>query len=188
MAHFKGRKVRTSIGLFGGYPSATLPGFEVVHTNIWEKMKRNDKDIPSDARQLAVERPIEGEYRLENWVRQIHMVENGDLWAVFNGGGGGYGDVLERDPEMVMKDLRKEIISHWTARNVYQIDYSVETLEVDYPGTEVLRQKERDARKARGVKWADFEKEWSQLLPTPGALDYYGSWPDGKKNREVIRM
>jgi N-methylhydantoinase B/oxoprolinase/acetone carboxylase alpha subunit len=188
MAHFKGRKVRTSIGLFGGYPSATLPGFEVVHTNIWEKMKRNDKDIPSDARRLATERPIDGEYRLDGWDKKMHMLENGDLWAVFNGGGGGYGDVLERDPGMVMEDLRKEIISHHTAKNVYFVAYDTETFEVDYARTRELRQEERDARKSRGMKWAEFEKEWSQLRPTEEAMDYYGSWPDGNKTREIIRM
>ena len=118
----------------------------------------------------------------------MHLVTNGDLWAVGNGGGGGYGDVLERDPEMVVEDLRREIISHRTAETVYHVAYDPETLEVDYAKTNQLRQKEREARKARGVRWAEFEKEWSQLRPTEEAMDYYGSWPDGKKTREIIRM
>ena len=48
---------------------------------------------------------------LENWIGVMHVVGNGDLWAVFDGGGG-YGDVLERYPEMVLDDLRNGVISH----------------------------------------------------------------------------
>jgi N-methylhydantoinase B/oxoprolinase/acetone carboxylase alpha subunit len=184
----KGSKVRNCIGLFGGYPPGTLPGIEVIHTNLWEKMKRGDKDLPANAMQLISGRTIQGEYNVCSMNRETHMVLNGDLWCIFNGGGGGYGDVLERDPDMVMDDLRKEIISHRTAEVVYHIAYNPETLEVDYAKTNELRQKEREDRKARGLKWEDFEKEWSQLCPAEEAMDYYGSWPDGKKTHEITRM
>jgi N-methylhydantoinase B/oxoprolinase/acetone carboxylase alpha subunit len=184
----KGSKVRNCVGIFGGYPPSTLPGIEVSHTNIWEKMKRGDKDLPSDVLQLISERTIAGEYKISSLNRATQLVLNGDLWSLVNGGGGGYGDVLERDPEMVMEDLRREIISHRTAEMVYHVAYDPETLEVDYDKTNQLRQKEREDRKARGIRWADFEKEWSQLRPTEEAMDYYGSWPDGQKTREIIRM
>ena len=115
-------------------------------------------------------------------------MENGDIWVIFSGGGGGYGDVLEREPEMVMDDLKKAVISHWTAENVYHVVYDPETLEADVEKTEQLRQKERDDRKARGMTWTKFEKEWSKLRPPEDILDYYGSWPDGKKTREIIRL
>lgn len=187
-SHVKGSKVRNCIGLFGGYPPATLPGIEVVHTNLWEKMKRGDKDIPSDARQLVTEKTIKGEYRIGSIFKTTHVMENGDLWVIFSGGGGGYGDVLERDPEIVMEDLRKQIVSHRTAEKVYHVAYDPETLEVDYDKTNELRQKEREDRKARGKRWEEFEKEWSQLHPAEEAMDYYGSWPDAKKTREIIRI
>ena len=115
-------------------------------------------------------------------------MENGDIWVVFSGGGAGYGDVLERDPEMVMDDLRKEVISHWTAENVYHVAYDPETLEADVEKTEQLRKKEREDRKSRGMTWAEFEKEWSKLSPPEDILDYYGSWPDGKKTKDIIRL
>jgi acetophenone carboxylase len=120
--------------------------------------------------------------------RETHLVVNGDLWCVFNGGGGGYGDVLERDPDMVMDDLKKEVISHQTAKAVYHVAYDPETLEVDYDKTNELRRLEREDRKARSMVWEDFEKEWSQLRPAEEAMDYYGSWPDGRKTQEIIRM
>jgi acetophenone carboxylase len=187
-SNIKGSKIRNCIGLFGGYPPATLPGVEVNHTDLWEKMKRGDRDLPSDVMKLISERPVKGEYDMGSMVKEMHLIANGDLWSVGNGGGGGYGDVLERDPEMVMEDVRNEIISHRTAEKVYRVAYNPETLEVDYDRTNDLRQKEREDRKARGLSWAEFEKEWSQLRPTEEAMDFYGSWPDGKKTKEIIRM
>jgi hypothetical protein len=115
-------------------------------------------------------------------------MENGDLWVVFSGGGGGYGDVLERDPGAVMDDLRKEVVSHWSAENVYHVAYDHENLEVDEEKTKQLRQKEREDRVSRGMTWDEFEKEWSQLRPPEEILEYYGSWPDARKTREIIRM
>ncbi len=187
-SHVKGSKVRNCIGLYGGYPPGTLPGIEVLHTNLWEKMKRGDKDVPKESTELIEEKSIKGEYKISSIFQKTHVMENGDLWAVFSGGGGGYGDVLERGPRMVMDDLRKEIISHWTAANVYHVAYDPETLEADIEATERLRQQERADRKARGMTWAEFEKEWSQLRPAVEILEYYGSWPDGKKTREIIRL
>ncbi len=187
-SHVKGSKVRNCMGLFGGYSPPTIPGIEVFHTNIWEKMKRGDKDLPSSAMQLITERTIEGDYEIGSMFKKTHVMENGDLWVVMSGGGGGYGDVLERDPEKVIDDLRREIISHWTAENVYHIAYDPATLELDNEKTEQLRQEERENRKSRGMTWAEFEKEWSGLHPPEDILDYYGSWPDGKKTREIIRM
>ena len=151
-------------------------------------MKKGDKDIPTSSTQLLEEMTIKGEYKISSIFHKTHMMENGDLWVVFSGGGGGYGDVLERDPEMVMDDLRKDVISHRTAEIVYHVAYDPETLEVDHEKTNQLRLKEREDRKARGMKWEDFEKEWSQLRPPDDILDYYGSWPDGKKTRDIIRL
>jgi N-methylhydantoinase B/oxoprolinase/acetone carboxylase alpha subunit len=187
-SHVKGSKVRNCIGLFGGYPPPTLPGIEVKHTNIWEKMKRGDKDIPTGAMKLITERTIRGDYEISSIFKKTHVLENGDLFVVFSGGGGGYGDVLERDPGMVMDDLSKEVISHWTAENVYHVAYNHETLEVDDEKTKQLRKKERSDRLSRSVTWVQFEKEWSQLRPPEEILEYYGSWPDARKTREIIRM
>jgi len=187
-SHVKGSKIRNCIGLFGGYPPGTLPGIELLHSNLWEKMKRGDKDLPTSAMELITERSIGGEYKITSMFQKVHVMNNGDLWVVFSGGGGGYGDVLERDPEMVMKDLKSELISHRTAESIYHVAYDHETLEVDKEKTEELRRQEKEDRKARGVTWEQFEKGWSKLRPAEDVLDYYGSWPEGKKTREIIRM
>ena len=115
-------------------------------------------------------------------------MNNGDVFIEISNGGPGYGDVLERDPEMVMDDLRKEILSHRVAKKIYHVAYDQATLEVDYPKTEELRQKEFESRKARGRKWEDFTKEWSQKKPPEEALKHWGSWPDARKVRDIVRL
>src|SRR2546430_2521476 len=77
------------------------------------------------------------------------FVNEGDLVLIFAASGPGYGDVLERDPEMVMADLREETISHRTARDVYKVVYRPDNLVVDREATELRRKEEREARIAR---------------------------------------
>ena len=112
----------------------------------------------------------------------------GDIIVNQATGGSSYGDVLERAPDLVMKDIKDEIISHWTAENVYKVVYDHQTLEVDGAKTHEVRQKEKENRLKRGRSYQDFEKEWSQKKPKDDILKYYGSWPDAKKVREIIRI
>jgi N-methylhydantoinase B len=57
-------------------------------------------------------------------------------------GGGGWGNPLNRDPELVRKDTRNGIISQAKARDIYGVvlDTSSELFIVDYPATEKRRQ------------------------------------------------
>jgi hypothetical protein len=112
--------------------------------------------------------------------KKVHIMKNGDMWVVFSGGGGGYGDVLERDTVMVMDDLRKEVISRWTAENIYHVAYDPETLEVDEEKTKQLRQKEREDRKSRGMTWDASRRNGHSFVPPPvhaGGLRYHGMAP-----------
>ena len=178
----------SNLGLFGGYPGASRPGIQVTNTDLWEKMARGDKDLPSDLIQLITQKPIRGEYTVEPLQRLGRPLNNGDIFCDLSHGGAGYGDVLERAPEMVMEDIRQEIISHKTAQNVYHVAYDPVTLEVDYKKTEELRQREFESRKARGKKYEDFTKEWLQKRPPEEALKHWGRWPDAAKVRTIHRV
>ena len=64
--------------------------------------------------------------------RPARVVYAGSLSAGGGAAGGqGYGDVLEREPQAVVNDVRDEIISDWTARNVYHVAYDVATWTAD---------------------------------------------------------
>ncbi len=180
-------KTRSAQGLFGGYPGAVKVGIEIKNTDLWHKMSGGDKDFSSNVREMITKRPIKGDYIFRHNQRPPSPLNHGDIFINMSSGGAGYGDVLERDPEKVVKDLRKGVISSWTAENVFHVAYSAETLEVDYERTEELRQKARETRKARGKRYDEFLKEWSQKRPPDSALKHYGSWPDAKKVREIRR-
>jgi acetophenone carboxylase len=59
---------------------------------------------------------------------------------------------------------------------------------VDEEKTKQLRLKEKTDRISHSLTWAEFEKEWLKLRPPEEILEYYGSWPDARKTREIIRM
>jgi N-methylhydantoinase B len=48
-------------------------------------------------------------------------LEKGDLFIVRTPGGGGYGNPLERDPELVLKDVLDELVSSESAINDYRV-------------------------------------------------------------------
>ena len=175
-------------GLFGGYPPAVKIGVEIRNPNLWEKMQRSDKDLPSDLHQMVKERTIKGNYIFESMSRITRTIANEEIFLDMGDGGPGYGDVLERDPEKVIEDLRKEIISHRTARDVYRVAYNPETLEVNIKKTTELRQQERKNRLKRGRSYQVFEKEWLEKRPPEEALKWYGSWPDAGKVKDIIRI
>jgi acetophenone carboxylase len=177
-----------NLGLFGGYPPASRPGIQVTNTDLWKRMASGDKEIPSDLLQLITERSIQGDYAVEALQRPGRVLKNGDIFTDLSDGGAGYGDVLERPPENVMEDLRREIISHWVAQNVYHVAYDPATLQVDYPKTEELRKLEFESRKTRGKKYEDFTKEWLKKRPPEEAIKHWGSWPDAKKVRDIMRI
>jgi N-methylhydantoinase B len=59
----------------------------------------------------------------------------GDVIEVATGGGGGYGDPLERPPAAVRSDVRDGYISRETAREAYGVVLSGEPPAVDEAAT-----------------------------------------------------
>jgi N-methylhydantoinase B len=66
---------------------------------------------------------------------------------VRTGGGGGWGDPLERDPELVRADVREELVSQLAAREHYGVVFHGD-LKVDQDATAKLRDGMRSQRKA----------------------------------------
>jgi N-methylhydantoinase B/oxoprolinase/acetone carboxylase alpha subunit len=184
----KESKLPTHCGLFGGYSETVVPAIRVVDTDVFESLATGRPDLPTNDLELLEHNPLGGEVIREHQTRPARIVRRGELICSSTQGGGGYGDVLEREPERVMRDLREGIITDWVARNVYKVAYDSESLVVDEAGTERRRAEEREARRARGRPWKAFHAEWNELRPPDEALAYYGTWPDARPNREVIRI
>jgi N-methylhydantoinase B/oxoprolinase/acetone carboxylase alpha subunit len=182
-----GSKVPLGQPLFGGYASAPIPGISVKKADLLKRMKEGDPSLTLDHRQIFEERDIQGDWKFELIARTPDMYAEGDLLFGFSGGGPGYGDPLDRPPELVVEDLKKKIISEWTAEKIYQVAFDPENQKVDAQRTVELRTTERKARLARGKPYDQFVTEWSKKSPPAEILEWYGSWPDAKMTRPIFR-
>jgi N-methylhydantoinase B len=63
----------------------------------------------------------------------------GDTVSVRSGGGGGWGDPLKRDPRLVARDAKNELINIDTALKLYGVVLDPATFEVDAQATEQAR-------------------------------------------------
>ncbi|RJQ10359.1 MAG: hydantoinase B/oxoprolinase family protein [Bacillota bacterium] len=68
-----------------------------------------------------------------------HRLKAGDVVSVRTGGGGGYGDPLERDPEAVRLDVKRDYVTIEEARRVYGVVVDPGLLTVDPVATAELR-------------------------------------------------
>ncbi|MGB9726430.1 MAG: hydantoinase B/oxoprolinase family protein [Fervidicoccaceae archaeon] len=84
-------------------------------------------------------------------VRRIANYEmlRGDVVSIRSGGGGGWGDPLERDPRLVAWDVKNEYITLQQAKEIYGVVIRPDTLEVEWNETHALRE---ELRKKRGRK------------------------------------
>lgn len=172
-----GCRIPPNTGLYGGYATLTPPGIQVTGTNLKEMMAKADWQIPYDVMDLVTNQAVTGEYKVESMLRSFRWIPEGDIFLQPTIGGGSYGDVLEREPSLVIDDVRQGITSHWVALNVYKVVYDLETLRIDAQLTEQARADEREARKQRGVSYGDFVKEWSVKKPPEEIMGSYGNWP-----------
>jgi len=182
-----GSKVPLGQPLFGGYASSPIPGISVRKPGLLADMKKGDSHLTMDLQDILQKNTIHGDWTYELIARTPRVYQEGDLLFGFSGGGPGYGDPLEREPEIVMEDLKKGIISDWTAQHIYKIAFGPERRKIDAEKTKQLRMEEKKARLARGVSFDRFQEEWSKKSPPKEALQFYGTWPDAKPTGPVFR-
>jgi len=166
-------------GLFGGYSSPAYPLCRVKGINVfdWIKKPGNAERFPHSIVTLMNDRPIEGGTYLTSPGITFEPAAEGEIYMMCQGSGGGYGDVLERDPDLVMQDLKQDLISDETAERIFKVVYERGTRRIDRTATALARDTERAARKARGKPFKEFVAAWVKPEPPPD-LPYFGSWGD----------
>lgn len=70
---------------------------------------------------------------------QFYTLQAGDTFEVLSSGGGGFGDPTERDPRLVVRDVRDGVVSIEKARELYKVAVDEESLSLMEPETESLR-------------------------------------------------
>jgi N-methylhydantoinase B len=94
-------------------------------------------------------------------------ITRGDVFRHEVAGAGGWGDPLERDPTVVLKDVRNELLSLAMATREYGVVIDTHNWKVDETATQRLRADIREARgwlEAPKVLWDDPPK---LPMPTP---------------------
>jgi hypothetical protein len=173
-----GSKFPAIPGLFGGYGCPTYPLAKIKGINVFEQMQDAPSTWSFDYETLMNTLPFAGaRYSTHHMGMGFELADEGEVYMICQGAGGGYGDVLERDPEAVMADVEAGYLSSEAAREIYFVVHDPATLAVDTAGTEAARAAERQARLRRGRPYGEFVKLWVTPEP-PAHLPYYGSWGD----------
>jgi acetophenone carboxylase len=188
MAISDNSKVQTPQPLFGGYAPSTVPGISIVNTDVIKNLESDNERITLDFHELVTEKSIDGDWIFEFFARSTRPFNKGEVITFgFATGGAGYGDPLDREPKLVIQDVRGQIISEWSAKNIYKVAYDPSTFKLDLDETKKLREKERRARTNRGKPFDEFIKEWEKKRPAEEILTFYGAWPDAEPITPIYR-
>ncbi len=120
--------------------------------------------------------PVELGSKVSLWPLNYH-----DIVSLRTGGGGGYGDPLDRSPERVLQDLQGELISETAARDVYGVIINPEKHAVDTEATNTRRDNIRRSRVYCAVRLMpeEFTGRRRAARLTPRALELLGIAANG---------
>jgi N-methylhydantoinase B/oxoprolinase/acetone carboxylase alpha subunit len=179
-----GGKHPSAYPLFGGYACPAYPLAKIKNINIFEVLKTNPERFDFDMVTLMNERKIPGgDYVVQDAGMNFEACAEGEIYMICQGAGGGYGDVLERDPFLVMKDIEEGLLSPSLAVDIYKVAFNPDNLVVNEEETRALRHRERQARINRGVPFDEFVERWVTAEP-PEDINYMGSW--GADNSTLV--
>lgn len=128
-----GQSVSThnAMGMCGGYPSPAGHYGIFKQTNLLELFKQ--RRMPANAEELE----CGDHFRLRAKSNGTPLLD-GDVVELRTGGGGGYGDPLQREPARVAADVANGYVSRPVAEQVYGVSLTVNG-EVDPQATQSLR-------------------------------------------------
>lgn len=173
-----GGKHPSAYGLFGGYGIPAYPLAKIKGINIFETLKTNPELFKFSMVDLMNEQAIPGaKYIMQDAGMNFEQCHEGEVYMICQGAGGGYGDVLDRDPRSVIKDVEEGLVSPQLATDIYKVVFDENNLALDENATHSARDVERQARKARGIPFDTFVANWVKDEP-PAELPYFGSWND----------
>ena len=172
-----GSKYPSTLGLFGGYSIPTIASVKQKGSRLKEMYSNTDPGFPHSTPELLAKDDLGGERIVYSMSCPGEPMMEGDVFVGATGGGAGYGDVLDRDPELVVRDIKEGFSSPQASDRIYGVVYDPDTFRVDAEATEKKRQEMRQERLEKGLDYDEFERRWLQQKPPEHVLKYYGNWP-----------
>jgi N-methylhydantoinase B len=135
-----------SEGICGGYPSNAVRYELIRDADVHEQLA--DGEIPED------KRDIDGDVEVIPPKAQFQQGPHDVYYSIWQGGGG-FGDPLDREPDLVAEDVRSGYVSREEARRTYGVVVADDGT-VDADATEQRRTEIREERLAASP-WGDGE-------------------------------
>lgn len=133
-----GVEVSNAFGTDGGYPGAGSQVSVVRQSQVWERLRQGTVPVSYEEFGGQVEHlPSKSDGRLDH----------GDVFVFYPAGGGGFGDPLERDPELVRGDVVRGAVSREGASRHYGVVLAFDG-HVDAEATAQVRAEHRRQRLA----------------------------------------
>ena len=140
-----GKKTPPNWGMFGGYPGAPQEAMFVRHSDIreWFAQSRCPRTY-DDMKQL------QGEHIYPSASTRVSPLSEYDVLLGRIGAGGGYGDPLDRDPDRVVRDVRRHALSRAVAEGIFGVVLDPRTGAPDAAATKARREALRAERLREG--------------------------------------
>jgi N-methylhydantoinase B len=153
--HTFGVEQPESPGLCGGYPSTTNQFAFLRASNVRERL--SDGVVPQSFAELEGTLEVCGAYA-------VTSMRSGDVYFTMSMGGGGYGDPLRRDPELVAGDVARALVSREQARRTYGVALVDGSLDIDEEATAACRRALLDERRrAAGLEDTVEPEPWDAV-------------------------
>jgi acetone carboxylase, alpha subunit len=159
-------RVFDNAGMCGGYPAPTCQMHRTVRkTNINELIKKQ-KPLPHgigiDPDHSDLEKLVKGVHETSEGPYITAPHKSGDIFTHAYNGGGGFGDVLERDPIKTASDVENGFLTAQVAHQVFGIVLVEDrggTLQADLAATGKLRTSMRGKRLKKSIPVSQWMKD-----------------------------
>lgn len=169
-------KLSFNFGLFGGYAGPPNPRLVIRDSDLARRVQAGE-DVELGQYALLAQKQIGGTYEVTSSSKDAQGFGEADLVVHSVGAGGGYGDVLERDPDLVLRDLAEALITHDVAEKIYGVILD-DVGGIDVAATDRKRGAIRAERLAKGQGFDAFVKTWAKKRPLDSIIEKYGNWPE----------
>ena len=141
-----GSNVRSCLGFSGGYPASHTPA-GIMHDAGIRQLVSKGAPLPSKFTDLT------GMWE-KLVVKGVTSMEADDvIYGFVSSGGGGFGDPTDRDPNLVLNDVRDGYVSEKVAYSIYGVAVGADG-SVDEPATRQRRKAIRNERLTRSKQHA----------------------------------